>query len=110
MVVLRSTPEYVLAYVFLQLRGPSMLPAIAALALHNGGIILTLTGRHAGTFAFRPDAPRGVDRYGDAILPRLYGQFLAFLFHRWEIVIDVYAGETFLGGVTVTGAPGGRTP
>jgi phosphonate transport system permease protein len=75
MVVLRSTPEYVLAYVFLQLRGPSMLPAIAALALHNGGIIGTLTGRHAGTFA-----------------------------------IDVYAGETFLGGVTVTGAPGGRTP
>ena len=97
MVVLRSTPEYVLAYLFLQLWGPSMLPAIAALALHNGGIIGTLTGRHADTFTLRPDAPRGLDRYGYEILPRVYGQFLAFLFYRWEIIMRETAIIGILG-------------
>src|SRR5215471_12831576 len=97
MVVLRSTPEYVLAYIFLQLWGPSMLPAIAALALHNGGIIATLTGRHADTFTLRPDAPRGFDRYGYEVLPRVYGQFLAFLFYRWEIIMRETAILGILG-------------
>jgi phosphonate transport system permease protein len=98
MVVLRSTPEYVLCYVFLQLWGPSMLPAIAALSLHNGGIIGTLTGRHADTFVLRPDAPaRRLDRYGYEILPRVYGQFLAFLFYRWEIVMRETAILGILG-------------
>ena len=39
LVVLRSTPEYILAFILLQLWGPSMLPAIVALSLHNGAII-----------------------------------------------------------------------
>ena len=39
LVVVRSTPEYMLAYVLLQLLGPSMLPAIIALSLHNAGIV-----------------------------------------------------------------------
>jgi phosphonate transport system permease protein len=97
LVVLRSTPEYVLAYVFLQLLGPSMLPAIAALALHNGGIIATLTGRHADTIALRPDAPRGLNLYGYEIVPRLYGQLLAFLFYRWEIIMRETAILGILG-------------
>jgi len=97
LVVLRSTPEYVLAYLFLQMWGASMLPAIAALALHNGGIIGTLTGRHADTIVLRPDAPRGLDRYGYEILPRVYGQFLAFLFYRWEIIMRETAIIGILG-------------
>jgi phosphonate transport system permease protein len=97
LVVLRSTPEYVLAYVFLQLWGPSMLPAIVALALHNGGIIGTLVGRHADTLVLRPDAPRGLDRYGYEILPRVYGQLLAFLFYRWEIIMRETAILGILG-------------
>jgi phosphonate transport system permease protein len=98
MVVLRSTPEYVLCYVLLQLWGPSMLPAIAALALHNGSIVGTLTGRHADTFALRPDAPaRRLDLYGYEILPRAYAQFLAFLFYRWEIVMRETAILGILG-------------
>lgn len=36
LVIVRSTPEYMLVYVLLQLLGPSMLPAIIALSLHNG--------------------------------------------------------------------------
>ena len=97
MVVLRSTPEYVLAYLFLQLWGPSMLPAIAALALHNGGIIGTLVGRHADTVVLRRDAPRGLNLYGYEILPRVYGQFLAFLFYRWEIILRETAILGMLG-------------
>jgi phosphonate transport system permease protein len=98
MVVLRSTPEYVLCYIFLQLWGPSMLPAIVALALHNGAIIGTLTGRHADTIALRAGAPaRRLDRYGYEILPRVYGQFLAFLFYRWEIIMRETAILGILG-------------
>jgi len=47
LVVVRSTPEYMLVYVLLQLLGPSMLPAIIALSLHNGAIVGYLMGRHA---------------------------------------------------------------
>jgi phosphonate transport system permease protein len=98
MVVLRSTPEYVLCYVFLQLWGPSMLPAIAALSLHNGGIIGTLTGRHADSFRLSSGAPaRRLDRYGYEVLPRVYGQFLAFLFYRWEIIMRETAILGILG-------------
>ena len=97
MVILRSTPEYILAYLFLQMWGPSMLPAIAALALHNGGIIGTLTGRHANTLSLRADAPHGIDLYGYEVLPRVYGQFLAFLFYRWEIIMRETAILGILG-------------
>lgn len=97
LVVLRSTPEYVLVYVFLQLWGPSMLPAIAALALHNGAIIGHLTGRHADAVAISLDAPKGLNRYGYEILPRVYNQFLAFLFYRWEMIIRETAILGILG-------------
>ncbi len=62
LVVIRSTPEYILAFVLLQLWGPSMLPAIVALALHNGGIIGHLVGRYTETITLRSDAPRGIAR------------------------------------------------
>src|SRR5262249_22607351 len=60
LVVVRSTPEYMLVYVLLQLLGPSMLPAIIALSLHNGAIVGYLMGRHADVLDYRRDAPRGV--------------------------------------------------
>jgi phosphonate transport system permease protein len=87
LVVVRSTPEYMLAYLLLQCLGPSMLPAILALALHNAGIIGYLLGRQADELAYRADAPRGVDLYAYETVPRLYGQFLAYLLYRWELII-----------------------
>ena len=45
LVILRSLPEYMLAYLLLQALGPSLLPAIIALGLHNGAIIAHLLGR-----------------------------------------------------------------
>ncbi|MDP6391074.1 MAG: ABC transporter permease [Alphaproteobacteria bacterium] len=97
LVIARSTPEYVLAYIFLQLWGPSMLPAIVALSLHNGAIIGHLIGRHVNELERRPDAPKGVNLYAYEVVPRVYGQFLAFLFYRWEVIMRETAILGILG-------------
>lgn len=97
LVVVRSTPEYILAYVLLQLWGPSMLPAIVALALHNGGIIGHLIGRYTEAITLRIDACRGVRRYAYEILPRVYRQMLALLFYRWEVIMRETAILGILG-------------
>jgi phosphonate transport system permease protein len=98
LVVLRTTPEYILAYVFLQLWGPSMLPAIGALFLHNGAILAYLTARNANLLVLPFDASRKrLNRFFFELLPRIYGQFLAFLFYRWEVIMRESAILGILG-------------
>jgi phosphonate transport system permease protein len=101
LVVVRSTPEFILAYIFLQLWGPSMLPAIIALSLHNGAIIGHLMGRYSNEISLRPDHVQGINLYGYEIIPRLYGQFLAFLFYRWEVIMRETAILGILGIATL---------
>ncbi len=101
LVILRSTPEYMLAFILLLLWGPSMLPAIVALALHNGAIIAHLVGRYSDQLAPRQDAPSGLNRYGYEVVPRIYGQFLAFLFYRWEVIFRETAILGILGVATL---------
>lgn len=101
LVVMRSTPEYILAYILLQLWGPSMLPAIVALAMHNGAIIGHLIGHYSMEVQLRIDAAKGVNRYFYELLPHLYGQFLAFLFYRWEIILRESAILGILGIATL---------
>jgi phosphonate transport system permease protein len=101
LVVVRSTPEYILAYIFLQLWGPSMLPAIVALALHNGAIIGHLVGRYTEEMKLRLDAARGLNLYAYEVTPRLYGQLLAFLFYRWEVILRETAILGILGIATL---------
>jgi phosphonate transport system permease protein len=101
LVVVRSTPEYMLAYVLLQLLGPSMLPAIIALSLHNAGIVGYLMGRHADLMEYRPDAPKGLNLYAYETVPRLYGQFLAYMLYRWEIIVRESAIFGILGVATL---------
>lgn len=103
LVVGRSTPEYMLAYLLLQMFGPSMLPAIIALSIHNGAIIGHLIGRQAEqeTQTLRADAPGGLDLYDYELLPRLYGQFLAFCLYRWEIILRESAILGILGVKTL---------
>ena len=102
LIVLRTTPEYLLAYGFVLLWGPSMLPAIAAIALHNGAILAFLVSQRADQLTLRPDAPRRrLDRYGYEVLPRLYGPFLALLFYRWEIMMRESALLGMLGIATL---------
>jgi len=101
LVILRSTPEYMLAFILLLLWGPSMLPAIVALALHNGAIIAHLIGRYSDQILLRQDAAFGLNRYSYEIVPRVYGQFLAFLFYRWEVIFRETAILGILGIATL---------
>lgn len=101
LVVVRSTPEYMLVYVLLQVLGPSMLPAIIALSLHNGAIVGYLLGRQADALAYRADAPHGLNLYAYETLPRLYGQFLAYVLYRWEIILRESAIFGVLGILTL---------
>jgi phosphonate transport system permease protein len=101
LVIVRSTPEYMLVYVLLQLLGPSMLPAIIALSLHNGAIVGYLMGRHADALTYRADAPRGLNLYAYETVPRLYGQFLAYVLYRWEIILRESAIFGILGILTL---------
>lgn len=102
LVILRSTPEYILAYIFLQLFGPSMLPAALALMLHNGSIISHLIGHDTDVMKLRIDTTkRKTELYFYEVLPRVYGQFLAFLFYRWEIIMRESAILGVLGITTL---------
>ncbi|MGO9476272.1 MAG: PhnE/PtxC family ABC transporter permease [Rhodomicrobium sp.] len=97
LVVARSTPEYMLAYLLLQLMGPSMLPAIIALTLHNGAIAGYLLGRQTDELSFRADATKGANLYFFETTPRLYGQFLAYMLYRWEVILRESAIFGILG-------------
>ena len=101
LVVTRSTPEYILALIFLLLWGPSMLPAVVALALHNGAIIGHLMGRHTESMVLRPDSSEGINLYTYEVVPRIYRQFLAFLFYRWEVIMRETAILGILGIATI---------
>lgn len=101
LIVLRSTPEYLLAYIFLQLWGPSMLPAMIALMLHNGAIIGHLCGRYANEIALPNNPVKGLNLFAWEIVPRIYPQFLAFLFYRWEIIFRETAILGMLGLYTL---------
>ena len=101
LVILRSTPEYLLAYIFLQLWGPSMLPAVIALMLHNGAIIGHLCGRYANALVLPVNPVKGLNLYAWEIVPRIYPQFLAFLFYRWEIIFRETAILGMLGIYTL---------
>ncbi len=102
LVVLRTTPEYILAYIFLQLWGPSMLPAIIALFFHNGAILAFLTAQNVNLLTLPFDSSRDrINRYCYEVLPRCYGQFLAFLFYRWEIIMRESAILGILGIYTL---------
>jgi len=102
LVVMRSTPEYILAFILLLLWGPSMLPAILALAIHNGAIIGHLIGRYSDNLTLRSDSNVGlINRYHYEVLPRIYGQFLAYIFYRWEIIMRETAILGILGIATL---------
>jgi phosphonate transport system permease protein len=97
LVVLRSVPELMLVFVLLIMMGPSMVPAILALSLHNGAIIAHLIGTASGNLSLRLDAPKGLNLYSYEVTPRIYRPFLAFLFYRWEVILRESAILGILG-------------
>ncbi|WP_232426603.1 PhnE/PtxC family ABC transporter permease [Teredinibacter turnerae] len=97
----RSTPEFVLAFVLLLLLGPSALPAIIALAIHNSGLISYLIARHSNDLSLRPDALRGLNLYCYEVTPRLYPAFMGLLLYRWEVIMRETAILGILGVTTL---------
>lgn len=100
LLVLRSTPEMMLAFIFLLLFGPSGLPAVLALALHNGGLIAFLVANGSETERVqqqRLDDPQGLLRFAYLENPRQYPGLLALLFYRWEVILRESAMMGILG-------------
>lgn len=97
LVVTRSLPEYLLAFLFLLCLGPSMLPAVLALSLHNGAIVAHLLALQSKLLVLRDDASSGLNRYAFEVLPRLYGSFLALLLYRYEMILRETAILGMLG-------------
>ena len=60
-----------------------------------------LMGQHADILDYRPDAPKGINLYVYETLPRLYGQFLAYVLYRWEIILRESAIFGILGVTTL---------
>lgn len=101
LVFLRSTPELMLAFVFLLLLGPSLLPAWLALALHNGALIAFLVARHADALEpGMPDLPAS-GRFAYELLPRVYPGLLALLYYRAEVILRESAILGMLGVATL---------
>ncbi len=79
-----------------------MLPAALALMLHNGAIIGFLMGQQTDEIDFRLDVTKKKNElYLYEVLPRIYSQFLAFLFYRWEIIMRESAILGILGVATL---------
>ena len=101
LLVLRSVPEMIFAFVFLLIFGPSGIPAVLALALHNAGLISYLLMRHSEQLAVRADAGKGINHYFYEITPRVYPHFLSLLMYRWEVIIRESAILGILGITTL---------
>jgi phosphonate transport system permease protein len=95
LLVIRSLPEYLINFVFLILLGPSMLPAVIAMTLHNGAIVGHLLGKHSDDIPPSLFAGNKVSRFAYYYVPTLFQRFLAYCFYRWEIIIR----ETAMLGV-----------
>ena len=101
LIVLRSTPELIIAFMVMLVIGPSMLPAIIALALHNSAIIAYLLARTADQLPLRHDKSSGLNLWAYELQPRIYPSFIAFLCYRFEIILRESAMLGILGVTTL---------
>ena len=101
LLILRSVPEMIFAFVFMLIFGPSGIPAVLALALHNAGLISYLLMRHSEQLNYRTDSSRGLNHYLYEVTPRVYPHFLSLLLYRWEVIIRESAILGILGITTL---------
>jgi phosphonate transport system permease protein len=100
LLLMRSTPEYILAFVLLLMFGPSMLPAVIALAIHNSGLISFLMHKRLNTTA--TDNPTiTLSHYYYHFMPKLHPGLLALLMYRAEIILRESAILGILGVATL---------
>lgn len=107
-ILLRATPEYVLAFLLLAILGPGTAwPAVLALALHNGGILTRLTGESIENLEpapLRSLASLGASRRQVtllAVLPLALGRFLLYFFYRFETCVREATVLGMLGVVSL---------
>ncbi len=92
LILLRSIPEYVWAFLFLAVLGPTAWPLVLALGLHNAGILGKLgaevvenTDRGLATLrALGASRPQIVLA---GVLPLAMPRFLLYFFYRWETCV-----------------------
>lgn len=102
LVIFRTVPDYILAYVLILILGPSLLPALIALSIHNGAILAQLMRQKTDATLLPIDASKSrINRYLFELIPQVFGQFLAFLFYRWEIIMRESAILGILGIYTL---------
>lgn len=89
----RGMPEFILAFLLLQIFGPTVWALIFALAIHNGGILLRLgaevidnSGSRAAEVMLAQGGGRGAVYWG-ALFPASFSRLVLFLFYRWETCI-----------------------
>ena len=94
---LRCLPELLLAFIALIILGPSLLPGILAIGIHNGALIAHLVGLHSNELNLREDTSSAPNTYFFELLPRVYGQFLSFTLYRGETILRETAILGILG-------------
>ena len=89
----RSAPEYLLAFLLLQIFGPTMWALIFALAIHNCGILARLGSEvvdnnesDAAQVMLAAGGSRSASLLG-SFLPEGFNRMVLFLFYRWETCI-----------------------
>ena len=107
LILLRSVPEYVLAFLFLAILGPNAWPVVLALAVHNAGILGKLTAEVVENLDQGPLAAwrgQGAGRRQIllfAVLPLTLPRFLLFFFYRWETCVREATVLGMLGVVSL---------
>jgi len=90
---LRAIPEYIWAFLLIQIFGLSAWPAILALAIHNSGILGKLFSETVENLPPEPAiALRGLGAgraqiFWFALFPTGLSRFLVYFFYRWETCI-----------------------
>jgi len=89
----RAMPEFILAFLLLQIFGPTVWALILSLAIHNGGILLRLGAEvidnspgHGSEMILAQGGSRS-SAFLTSLLPDSFGRLVLFLFYRWETCI-----------------------
>lgn len=107
LVVLRAIPEFVWAFLFLLVFGPSLMAGVIALALHNAGILGKLASESLEDTDPRPlRSLAGLGSSSTALAtfgigPRILPQFLVYFFYRFETCLREAAILGLLGLATL---------
>jgi phosphonate transport system permease protein len=93
LILMRSLPEYVLAFLLLAVVGHSAWPAVLALAIHNAGILGRLNAEVIENLPARTLAAlRGLGAHRSqvaafGVFPAALPRFLLYFFYRWETCV-----------------------